>query len=392
MNGFSTTINRHTFLMMPFFCLIMAQMLDTLLSRQIFSHLGAGISFLLIGSVFIRKYGTITFLSHKRDLLILSLTGLLMLCVLLCLARCRRKDLQHILCGLLLCLTVVNMVSEGYTSTLERLTLRKDNTQYFGDVYSQDVQDALAWLKEQDPQFYRVEKDFDVGSICMDSLPQGYRGVSTYNSTVNRNILEFTSVLYPDFWFGDKNHYRFRMIKHEHEFADLCGIRYLLSRGGEENDPFDKSGYRLLRRFGQIEVYENEDATSLGRFYPDAITRTAFDSYLGENGRQKAQDLILDHLVLDGPPGGDAIRSTAKASPTAVTIDAPARDDHLQGTIDAPQDGYVMFAIPYEKGWSIYLDGEEQKIHRANIAFQGISVKKGTHRVELRYQDRKSVV
>ncbi len=386
MNGFSTTINRHTFLMMPFFCLIMAQMLDTLLSRQIFSYLGLGAAFLLIGFTFIRKYNTITFLSHKRNLLILSLTGLLMLCVLLCLARCRRKDIQNILCGLLLCLTVVNMVSEGYTSTLERLTLRKDNTQYFGDVYSQDVQDALAWLKEQDPQFYRVEKDFDVSSICMDSLPQGYRGVSTYNSTINRNILEFTSVLYPDFWYGDKNHYRFRMVKHEHEFADLCGIRYLLSRGGEENDPFDKKGNRLLRKFGQIQVYENEDAVSLGRFYPDAITRERFDSYLEENGRQETQDLILDHLVLDGPPGGDSIPSTTKASSTAVTIDAPARDDRLQGTIDAPQDGYVMFAIPYEKGWRIYLDGEEQKIYRANIAFQGISVKKGTHQVELRYQ------
>lgn len=386
MNGFSTTINRHTFIMIPFFCLIIAYMLDALLRKQIFSYSGLILSFLLVSFVFMRKYNAITFLSHKRNLLILSVTGALMMTVLFCLAKCRRQRPQRILCGLLLCLVVVNMTSEGYTSTLERLTLRKDNAQYFGDLYSRDVQDALAWLREKDPQFYRVEKDFDVGSICMDSLAQNYRGVSSYNSTINRNILEFTATLYPDLWFGDQNHYRFRMIKHEHEFADLCGIRYLLSRGGEENDPFDKSGYRLLQKFGQIEIYENKNTVSLGRFYSDAMTRTEFDVYLKKYGRQKAQDYILEHLVMEKVFQENAKRKNALASSKAVSIDAPLKDDCLQGTIDAPRDGYVMFAIPFEKGWKIYIDGKEQTIHRANLAFQGIAVKKGHHQVEMRYQ------
>lgn len=386
MNGFSTTINRHTFLMMPFFCLIMAQMLDALLREKIFSYLGSALAFLLIAFVFIRKYNAITFLSHKRNLLILTLTGVLMIALLPVLSRCRQAKTRTISCGLLLCLVVVNMISEGYTSTLERLTLRKDNTQYFGDVYDQDVQDALAWLREKDPQFYRVEKDFDVSSICMDSLPQFYRGVSTYNSTINRNVLEFTAALYPDFWFGDQNHYRFRIIKHEHEFADLVGIRYLLSRGGEENDPFDKNGYRLVKRFGKIQVYENEDAVSLGRFYTDTMSRMDFDDHLKTKGRQKTQDAIMECLVLEGTGSKDSVPKEGIASSEAVVIDAPSRDDHLQGTIHAPQDGYVMFAIPYEKGWTIRVDGEEQDIYKANLAFQGISVKKGEHKVELDYQ------
>lgn len=386
MNGFSTTINRHTFIMMPFFCLIIAQMLDAVFREKTFSYLGAVLAFLLIAFVFMRKYNAITFLSHKRNLLILSLTGVLMIAVLLGLARRRQMKTKRIWCGLLLGLVIANMVSEGYTSTLERLTLRKDNTQYFGDVYDQDVQDALAWLREKDPQFYRVEKDFDVSSICMDSLCQGYRGVSTYNSTINRNVLDFTAALYPDFWFGDQNHYRFRMIKEEHGFADLVGIRYLLSRGGEENDPFDKKGYRLLKKFGKIEVYENEDAVSLGRFYTDTMSRTDFNDCLETNGRQKTREAIMERLVLEGMGSMDTVPEKSLASSEAVVIDAPSRDDHLQGIIHAPRDGYVMFAIPYEKGWTIRVDGEKQNIYRANLAFQGIAVKKGEHKVELDYQ------
>ncbi len=225
-----------------------------------------------------------------------------------------------------------------------------------------------------------------MSSVCMDSLCQGYRGVSTYNSTINRNILEFTATLYPDFWFGDKNHYRFRMIKEEHEFADLVGIRYLLSRGGEENDPFDKSGYRLLKKFGHIEVYENENAVSLGRFYSDAVSREEFDQYLKANGRQKAQDLILERLVLDGVSSKNSALDNAVASSAAVSFEAPVKDDHLQGVVDAPADGYVFFAIPFEKGWKIYVDGEKQEILRANLGFQGIAVTEGMHRMELVYQ------
>lgn len=386
MNGFASTINRHTFLMMPFFCLIMAQMLNTLIQKQLYSRLGSAGAFLLIIFVCIRKYPSVVFLSHKQNLLILTITGMLMVIVLVCLGRCRKKSRQTGLCAVLFCLVIANMVSEGYTSTLERLTLRKDNAQYWGDLYDQDVQNALAWLEEKDSQFYRVEKDFDVGSICMDSLAQGYRGVSTYNSTINRYILDFTANLYPDFWSGDKNHYRFRMIKQEHEFADLCGIRYLLSRGGEENDPFDKKDYRLVKEFGKIQIYENRNDTSLGRFYADAASRQEFDQYLEENGRQTAQDYIMEHVVLEGLPEDALTHGTGNASAKAVSIEAPKKDNHLTGTIKAPQDGYVMFAIPFEKGWSIYVDGEKQEILKANLGFQGIAVKEGTHQVELKYQ------
>ena len=94
----------------------------------------------------------------------------------------------------------------------------------------------------------------------------------------------------------------------------------------------------------------------------------------------------MERLVLEGMGSKDTVPEKAIASSEAVVIDAPIRDDHLQGIIHAPQDGYVMFAIPYEKGWMIRVDGEKQNIYRANLAFQGIAVKKGEHTVELDYQ------
>lgn len=386
MNGFTDTSNRHMFVMIPFFCLIMAKMLNDLERKRIFSYLGFGAALLLILFVFVRKYPAIVFLSHKRNLLILSITGILMAAALLCLAKCQKQNFQKIIGALLFGFVIVNMVSEGYTSTLERLTLRKNNTEYFEALYNQDTQDALAWLREHDPEFYRVEKDFDAGSVCLDSLVQNYRGTSTYNSTMNQNIKRFTAILYPDFWYNDLAHYRFRMIEKGQPFADLCGVRYLLSRNGDKDDPYDKSGYRPIQKFGEIQIYENKNATSLGRFYADTVTYSEFKEYLQENGISKARDYILDHLVVeDLPKSLELTHSSEKASAKAVVIEAPVKDTNLKGTVDAPCDGYVMFAIPFEKGWDVYVDGERQELVKANLGFFGISVEKGLHQIELRY-------
>lgn len=59
---------------------------------------------------------------------------------------------------------------------------------YYRELYSQDVQNALEYLRETDSEFYRVEKDYSSGTISMDSLAQNYRGISTYNSVMNGNV------------------------------------------------------------------------------------------------------------------------------------------------------------------------------------------------------------
>ncbi len=389
MNGFTASFSRHTFLMMPFFCLIMAEMLHALLREKTFSYLGLAISLLLFLFVLTRRYSSVIPLSHKRNLAVLCLTGILMSIVLFALAKNPKMGMQKLLYLCLLCLTTVSMVSEGCTSTLERLTLTKDNEEYFKDLYDPDIQSALDWLEEKDSQLYRTEKDFDTNTVFisyMDSLVQGYRGISTYNSTINGNIKRFVAVFYKDMLYNDKAHYRFSLVEDGQPLADLCGIRYLLSRKNAPNETYDKSGYRLIREFGNIQVYENRHETSFGRFYTDACTPKEARRYLKKHGTAKAREYILDHLIVEDLPEESLLHSQKKASAPAVSIQAPVRDDHLSGIIEAPEKGYVMLALPFEKGWKVYLDGREQEIFRANLGFQGIMVEKGTHQIELRYQ------
>ena len=60
-------------------------------------------------------------------------------------------------------------------------------------------------------------------------------------------------------------------------------------------------------------------------------------------------------------------------------------NDHILGTINTIKKGIVLFQIPFDKGWDIYLDGEKSKIQIVDFGLMGIEVPKGKHSIELRY-------
>lgn len=57
----------------------------------------------------------------------------------------------------------------------------------------------------------------------------------------------------------------------------------------------------------------------------------------------------------------------------------------LTGTISTSQDKFLCFSIPYDRGWSVYVDGKRVKPVQANIGFMGIDLSAGEHMVELKY-------
>jgi len=61
------------------------------------------------------------------------------------------------------------------------------------------------------------------------------------------------------------------------------------------------------------------------------------------------------------------------------------RDDHILGTINTLHKGIVLFQIPFDKGWDIYMDGQKSEIQVVNFGLMGIEVPVGKHHIELKY-------
>lgn len=61
-------------------------------------------------------------------------------------------------------------------------------------------------------------------------------------------------------------------------------------------------------------------------------------------------------------------------------------DTHVNGWIDAKDDGILFLSIPNEKGWTAYVDGKEQKIAKEKSPFVMLSLTKGIHQIRMEYK------
>ncbi len=59
--------------------------------------------------------------------------------------------------------------------------------------------------------------------------------------------------------------------------------------------------------------------------------------------------------------------------------------DTIEGTIDVQRSGVFMTSIPYEKGWTLYVDGEKVKTQEVMEVFISADMTKGTHTIKMKY-------
>ncbi len=62
------------------------------------------------------------------------------------------------------------------------------------------------------------------------------------------------------------------------------------------------------------------------------------------------------------------------------------KGDHLEGNITMTEDGYFVTSIPYDKGFTVYVDGKEVEYETVNHAFLGFPLEKGKHQITLTYE------
>ena len=57
----------------------------------------------------------------------------------------------------------------------------------------------------------------------------------------------------------------------------------------------------------------------------------------------------------------------------------------MEGTISLEKKGMVFFAVPYDKGWSVSVDGKKVKTIAVGNAFLAVEASEGNHKIVLKY-------
>ncbi|MGN8707006.1 YfhO family protein [Bacillota bacterium HCP3S3_E9] len=58
----------------------------------------------------------------------------------------------------------------------------------------------------------------------------------------------------------------------------------------------------------------------------------------------------------------------------------------ITGTVNAEQDRYLVFSIPYSKGWTVYDNGKKGELQKANLMYLGMPIEAGSHEIRLVYR------
>ncbi len=302
-NAFSLPFCRHTFLLMPLFALLTAYMLTEIIHEHHFSVIGALISIVPSVWLCLQRAGNITILTYRLNAQITAVTIVLAAVFLFLLSR-EKPARQKYLFYVLLCLTVgLNVTADTYTTAAKR-GLSADDEEYQENMYGSDWTALQTYLTDTDGDFYRLEKDYEAGSHCMDSAGQYYRGISTYNSTSNKYILEFLDKVTPELYYVNSVHWTFRQITDETDYANLFGIKYVVSQSAVP----PASNYELEQTFGSLYLYRNTEWTSFASFYTQTLSDYDFET---NEDLLNTDALLSDYLLLDDEAAGVDVNNTA---------------------------------------------------------------------------------
>lgn len=275
--------------------------------------------------------------------------------------------------------------------------------------YNDYSNEAIAFIKQQDPGFYRIEKNYGStpamhGSLN-DSKVQHYFGSSSYHSFNQLNYINFLSTCDV---LNSKNEDQTRWsdgVKSTPLLQVLMGVRYFLLRGDWEAFPALADKYAGLGKFGDVTVLKSKFSIPMGVAYDAYITQSDFSKL--DTTRKRAAlfkaIMIPDVLVADVPAmrkiSVDEIPAfTNGVDELTIEIGADAdklkanslrissfSNDHIDGKISTQIKQLVFFSFPFDPGWRAQINGKDSDMLMVNGGLSAVLVEPGENIISLRY-------
>lgn len=376
MNGFSGITFRYTYIFLPLFGLCYAEIIEKILCRKLSGKKAQIILcgmlsflFLFIALIGYENYTVINILK------LLYLFFILLFIVVIYTYVYNKKIYGNMLIVCIVGLIVANVMADSFISTNYRGCVDTKSYQVNGDA---NVEAAIQYLHEKDPSYYRIEKNFIDVSLCNDSMLEGYRGISAYNSVMNHNVAEFADEIWPELWTGDLGCILgFLNAYTDVNKATLMGIKYILTKEMITDVP----EYVYIDTIGDVYIYQNTCVQSFGQFYNRTMNQDDFIKLPMEERNEIINNNVL--VLKDIDTKKTSMQNSISES--NIDIQDNKNSGKIEGTVDTEGDGWLFMPIPFEKGWKAYVDGKETKVWQGNIGFSAIFLDAGKHKIMFRY-------
>lgn len=254
-------------------------------------------------------------------------------------------------------------------------------------------------LKESD-EYYRIETEEDVYNY---PLLWDAHSITSFISTIPYSTVDFYS------GFGIRRKVTSNLAASKQGMRAFLSARYFLKENetaiehiGHIDDMDDVKGYNYIEDSHGFAIYENEEFIPMGFSFDTYITETEFEE---KEFNSTAKDrLLVRTVVLNDDVAAEyedvlrhedpetytqttsaTFREACRARRESACTDFKTSTNGFTANALMEQDGVLVFTVPYETGFTAYVDGIETKVSLVDYGFMMIKVPEGSHSIEFKY-------
>ena len=224
-----------------------------------------------------------------------------------------------------------------------------------------------------------------------------------FHSIVPASLMEFYT------YIGETRDVNSKIPEAQYAVRGLLSVHWYFDRVGSSStfgDPTAENpdtlmpGYTYYDQMAGYNVWENNYYIPMGFVYDEYILVSELDQVanankaammlnavaLKEEQVYRFKDVLThtddkDSYVYNYTSYYDACKERAEQTVQNLTRTKTGvtAESHFN------ESEFVFFSIPWESGWSAYIDGEPVELEKVNIGFMGLVVPAGDHEIELRY-------
>ena len=311
----------------------------------------------------------------------------------------------------LLAITFIELASLSYETVNQRDVLSAaDLHKRIG--YNDYSLEAISFIKQQDKDFFRIEKNYGSSLSKMDtsrndSKVQHYFGSSSYSSFNQLNYINFLSAsgaLNSQIELETRTS---NGVRAEPLLQILTGVKYLLFKGDWRSETILTDIYTEIGNFEDVTVLKSKYVLPMGVAYDAYIVQSDFNK-LDTDQKQIAllrAIMVPDKLAPDLSgmvkiSADDLLSASFSAGSNDLEIELANDTDKLKadrfhisefsnnrvdGEINTRIRQLVLFSFPFDRGWKAKVNGSESAILLVDGGLSAVPVGPGKNIISLQY-------
>lgn len=293
-------------------------------------------------------------------------------------------------------------MKKGVVLTISASLISTASTFYFGisegpypeKYISNSINDTSSQAIVNDKDFFRT----DISENCDNyAMYWEYPSIRCFHSTVSPSVMEFYNSI------GVTRDVASRADDSYYALRGLLSVKYFFNQYNndkKEISEVDMPGFEKVSDGDNFAVYENRYYVPMGFTYDNYITKSRFEK-LPDTAKANVlmKAILLDDEQITKYEG--LFENKGSIDSATLTKEAYLNDceerkalacysfekstNGFAAKIATEKQSLVFFSVPYDKGFTAYVNGQETEIEKVNNGFMAVCVPSGDNTITFSY-------